>query len=67
MPCEGRCGTNLSRLWAQQSKCDAAQELLAEVYRWFTGGVNTPDLQEAQGLLKAWGRRAVRGEEDATQ
>jgi predicted ATPase len=58
---------SLSRLWEQQGMGAAAHELLAEVYGWFTEGFDTPDLQEAQGLLKAWGRRALSSEEDAAQ
>lgn len=43
---------SLSRLWQRQSKRDAAWQLLAEVYGWFTEGFDTPDLQEAQALLE---------------
>ena len=44
---------SLSRLWQQQGQRDAAHELLAEVYGWFTEGFDTPDLQEAKALLEA--------------
>jgi len=44
---------SLSRLWQRQGKCDAARQLLAEVYGWFTEGFDTPDLQEASALLDA--------------
>jgi predicted ATPase len=37
----------------RQGKCDEARELLAEVYKWFTEGFDTPDLQEAKALLEA--------------
>ena len=53
---ELRAAMSLSRLWEQQCRRDAAHELLAEVYGWFTEGFDTPDLQEAQVLLKAWGK-----------
>jgi predicted ATPase len=43
---------SLSRLWQQQGKHDEARELLAEVYGWFTEGVDTADLQEANMLLE---------------
>ena len=43
---------SLSRLWQRQSKCDAARELLAPIYGWFTEGFDTPDLQEAKALLE---------------
>jgi predicted ATPase len=50
---ELRAATSLSRLWQQQGKRDAAHELLAEVYGWFTEGFDTADLQEAKALLAA--------------
>lgn len=50
---ELRAALNLSRLWQRQGKCDKARELLAEVYKWFTEGFDTPDLQEAKALLEA--------------
>ena len=43
---------SLARLWQQQGKPDAARQLLAEIYGWFTEGFDTADLQEAQGLLR---------------
>ena len=42
---------SLSRLWQQQGKRAEARELLAPIYGWFTEGVDTADLQEAQALL----------------
>jgi len=42
---------SLSRLWQRQDKRDAAQQLLAEVYGWFTEGFDTSDLREARALL----------------
>jgi class 3 adenylate cyclase/predicted ATPase len=50
---ELRAAMSLSRLWQQQSKHTEAYQLLAEVYAWFTEGLETQDLQEAQILLKA--------------
>jgi predicted ATPase len=49
---ELRAATSLSRLWQQQGKWDAARELLAPIYDWFTEGFDTPDLQEAKALLE---------------
>jgi predicted ATPase len=49
---ELRAAMSLSRLWQQQGKRDAAHELLAPIYGWFTEGFNTADLQEAQRLLQ---------------
>jgi predicted ATPase/class 3 adenylate cyclase len=46
-----RAAMSLSRLWQQQGKRDAAYQLLAEVYHWFTEGFDTADLQEAKALL----------------
>jgi TOMM system kinase/cyclase fusion protein len=49
---ELRATMNLSRLWQQQGKRDAARELLAPIYGWFTEGFDTADLQEAKALLE---------------
>ena len=46
---------SLSRLWQQQGKRDAARELLAPIYHWFTEGFDTADLQEAKVLLDELG------------
>jgi predicted ATPase len=50
---ELRAAMSLCRLWQQQGKRDAARELLAPVYGWFTEGFDTADLQEAKVLLAA--------------
>jgi adenylate cyclase len=50
---ELRAALSLSRLWQQQGKRDVAHELLAPIYGWFTEGLDTADLQEAQALLEA--------------
>jgi predicted ATPase len=50
---ELRAAMSLARLWQQQGKGDAARELLAPVYGWFTEGFDTADLQEAKALLAA--------------
>jgi hypothetical protein len=44
---------SLSRLWQQQGKRAEAHRLLAEVYGWFTEGLDTADLREAAALLNA--------------
>ena len=49
---ELRAAMSLSRLWQQQGKRDAARELLAPIYSWFTEGFDTADLQEAKALLE---------------
>ena len=52
---ELRAAVSLSRLWQQQGKRQEAQQLLAEVYAWFTEGFGTIDLQEAKTLLTELG------------
>jgi predicted ATPase len=49
---ELRAAISLSRLWQRQGKHEAAWQLLAEVYGWFTEGFDTHDLQEAKALLE---------------
>jgi class 3 adenylate cyclase/predicted ATPase len=48
---ELRVATSLARLWQRQGKRQEAHDLLAPVYRWFTEGFNTADLQDAKALL----------------
>ena len=49
---ELRAATSMSRLLRDQGKRDAARELLAPVYGWFTEGFDTLDLKEAKAPLK---------------
>jgi predicted ATPase len=49
---ELRAATSLARLWQQQGKRQAAHDLLAPIYAWFTEGFDTADLQEAKALLE---------------
>jgi predicted ATPase len=49
---ELRAAMCLARLWQRQGKRDAARELLAPIYGWFTEGFDTADLQEAKALLE---------------
>jgi predicted ATPase len=44
---------SLGRLWQQQGKRQAAYDLLAPIYHWFTEGFDTADLQDAKALLEA--------------
>jgi TOMM system kinase/cyclase fusion protein len=53
---ELRAAMSLSRLWQQQGKREAARELLAPIYGWFTEGFDTADLQEAKALLEECAR-----------
>ena len=48
---ELRAAMSLARLWQRQGKRDAAHDLLAPIYGWFTEGFDTADLQEARALL----------------
>jgi predicted ATPase len=50
---ELRAATSLSRLWQHRGKRAAAYDLLAPIYGWFTEGLDTSDLQEAEALLEA--------------
>ena len=49
---ELRAAMSLSRLWQEQGKREAARNLLAPIYAWFTEGFDTLDLQEAKTLLE---------------
>jgi predicted ATPase len=49
---ELRAAMSLSRLWQCQGKSEAARQLLAPIYSWFTEGFDTADLQEAKVLLE---------------
>jgi len=50
---ELRATVSLARLWQQQGKTAQAQQMLAELYGWFTEGFDTADLKEAKALLDA--------------
>jgi predicted ATPase len=47
-----RAALSLARLGRRQGKHTEAQELLVPIYRWFTEGFDTADLQEAKALLE---------------
>jgi predicted ATPase len=46
-----RAALSLARLWLRQGKCDAARQLLAPIYGWFTEGFDTDDLRQAKAVL----------------
>ena len=48
---ELRAAMSMARLWRDQGKRAAAQELVAPVYGWFTEGFDTLDLKRAKALL----------------
>jgi predicted ATPase len=47
--------TRLSRLWQKQGKNAEARQILAEIYGWFTEGLDTRPLKEAKALLEELG------------
>jgi predicted ATPase len=49
---ELRAAMSLARLWQHQGKRTEAYDLLAPIYKWFTEGFDTADLQEAKALLE---------------
>jgi len=50
-PWELRSSTTLAELLVARGQRDAAHELLAPIYGWFTEGFDTKDLKEAKALL----------------
>jgi predicted ATPase len=50
-PLELRAAISMARIWRDQGKHDAARDLLAPVYGWFTEGFDTLDLIVAKALL----------------
>jgi len=48
---ELRAATSLARLWKSQGRHAEAHSLLDPIYKWFTEGFDTKDLQEAKSLL----------------
>jgi predicted ATPase len=48
---ELRAAMSLARLLNDQGKRQAARDLLAPIYDWFTEGFDTRDLREAKALL----------------
>jgi predicted ATPase len=49
---ELRAAMSLGRLWYDQGKKAEAQQLLGEIYGWFTEGFDTTDLKAAKKLLE---------------
>jgi predicted ATPase len=49
---ELRAAMSMARLWRDQGERDAARDLLAPVYGWFTEGHDRRDLKEAKALLE---------------
>ena len=57
---ELRAVMSLSRVWQQQGRKAEAQQMLAEIYGWFTEGFDTADLREAKALLEELEGQATR-------
>jgi len=49
---ELRATTSLTRLLANQDRCDEGRAMLADIYNWFTEGFDTADLKDAKALLE---------------
>jgi predicted ATPase len=56
---ELRTAMSLSHLWIQQGKMEIARRTLHEIVIWFTEGLETADLLEAQALLEELNRQPV--------
>ncbi|AHL33389.1 transcriptional regulator [Pseudomonas brassicacearum] len=54
---ELRSAMSLARLWQRQGREHAARDLLGPIYRRFTEGFDTPDLQQASALLLTLSQR----------
>jgi predicted ATPase len=48
---ELRAAMSMARLLRDQGKRNEARDLLAPVYGWFTEGLDTRDLKEAEAML----------------
>ena len=46
---------SLVRLWQRRVRAPQPDELLAEIYGWFTEGLDTADLKDARVLLEELG------------
>jgi predicted ATPase len=46
-----RATVRLSRLLAKEGRREQARMMLAEIYSWFTEGLDTADLKDAKALL----------------
>jgi predicted ATPase len=57
---ELRAAMSMARLLRDQGKRDAARDLLASVYGWFSEGFDTLDLKDAKSLLNALALEAAK-------
>jgi predicted ATPase len=51
---ELRAAMNLARLWMSRGDVGEARRLLEPLYASFTEGFETPDLRDAEALLRVW-------------
>ena len=56
---ELRAAMSLARLWQRQGQREAARQVLAPIYGWFTEGFDMADLQDAKVLVAALGGEQV--------
>jgi predicted ATPase len=49
---ELRTATSLARLWRNHGRRIEARDRLAPVYNWFTEGLDTADLKDAEAVLE---------------
>jgi predicted ATPase len=56
-----RAATNLARIWHDQNRRGEAHNLLSQIYRQFTEGLDTPDLKDAKALLDDLGAADISG------
>jgi len=59
---ELRAATSLARLWRGQARSVEAHSLLAPLYGWFTEGLDTLDLRQAQALCDKLAKDIEAGE-----
>jgi hypothetical protein len=64
---ELRAVTALARLRQDQGRSAEARDLLVPVYGWFTEGFDTPDLEDAKGLLDEPGSTSTSSAASATR
>lgn len=48
---ELRAATSLAKLLRDRQRRPEARDVLAPIYRWYTEGFQSPDLQEAKAML----------------
>jgi len=62
---ELRAASSLATFWLERSNPEAARNVLAPVYAWFTEGIDAPDLIAARALLDRIGYDANNSKDEA--